>query len=406
MEKLDIHDSENRLHRSLEVLEASSMSASQKKDMKQLVHELQIGKAASTKVKNLRLIAYLQFWVKLHRYFGKDFHKVTDKEVEKFIVDLEINKIKRDNGLAYKDNTKNEYIKAFKRYMGWYYKDNKAIYDKKYRWMKEYKDIVDKRAISLKQCEETSKNEFAKDTNLSLRNSCIFMFLFDSGCRIEEALNLKINQIEKHEKEDKQGFYYLVDIKVTKTLPRRISTPLCTAYLTKWLQGHPTGKTDDYLFPIAYDAVRKVIREMSGKSLGFKVTPHDLRHSSATYYCKKIDNPYKFCYRFGWRFGSKEANRYIDRNLLGEEEQEKLNNVIENDKLDIMEKEFSRLKIDKDSQDEKINKLSDESKAIWEWLNKISLVNEAMVKAAEKSNDPNLKKYIKQLLPSGKLLPS
>lgn len=391
MEKLDIHNTEGTLRKYFDMLEASSMSELQKKNIKQLIHELQIGKSASTKVKNPRLIAYLQFWLKLHEYFGKDFHKVTDKEVEKFTVDLEINKIKRRNGLPYKDNTKNEFIKAFKRYMGWYYKDNKSLYDKKYRWIKEYKDLVEKKAISLEKAETVAKDELAKSTDLSLRNATIFMFLFDSGCRIEEALNLKIRQIEKHEKDDKKGFYYLVDIKVSKTLPRRISVPLCTTYLTKWLQNHPFGKPEDYLFPISYDAARKVIKEMSRKSLGLKITPHDLRHSSATYYCKKIDNPYKFCYRYGWKFGSKEANRYIDRNLLGEEEQEKLTNIIENDKIELMEKEFEIMK--------------KENRTIWGKVEDITSVNRILFVLLSKCGikEKEIQKHINKLLPDGRL---
>ena len=66
-----------------------------------------------------------------------------------------------------------------------------------------------------------------------------------------------------------------------------------------------------------------------------------MRHSSASLYCKKIDNPYKFCYRYGWKFGSHEANRYIDRNLLGEDEQEKLQNVIEQDRMQDLEQELN-----------------------------------------------------------------
>jgi len=197
--------------------------------------------------------------------------------------------------------------------------------------------------------------------------------------------------VEKHAKENEKSFYYLVDIKVSKTLPRRISVPLCTSYLTKWLQSHPFGAPDDYLFPIRYDAARKVIKEMSLESLGFKITPHDLRHSSATYYCKKIDNPYKFCYRYGWKFGSKEANRYIDRNLLGEEEQEKLTNIIENDRIEGMEKEFEIIK--------------KENKTLWSKVENVASANMILVKLLSESGlkEKEIRERLSKLLPDGRL---
>ncbi len=405
MEKLDIHNTDKLLKRKLEQLESSSMSEQQKKRMKQLVYELQIGKAARTKVKNHRIIAYIQFWLKLQDYFKKDLDKVTEKEAEKFVVDLEINKIKRENGLSYKDNTKNEFIKAYKRYLGWHCKNNKAVYDKKARWIKEYSQASEKRAITLEQAELVVNKELKTNKEYGLRNAALFLFLFDSGCRIEEALNIKINQIEKHTRKDADGFYYLIDIKVSKTLPRRISVPLCTTYLTEWLKEHPLGKPEDFLFPIGYDNARKIIKELSKKYLDLKITPHELRHSSATYYCKKIDNPYKFCYRYGWKFGSKEANRYIDRNLLGEEEQEKLANIIENDKLEMMEKEFAKFKMEINVQQGKLIELSSENEIIWGWLEKLASFSKVMLEATaeNKITEKNLSKQLRELLPEGKL---
>lgn len=405
MDKLDIHHTDNSLKRHLDRLEASSMSEQQKKNIRQLVHELQIGKAASTKVKNHRLIAYVQHWLKLQDYFKKDLDKVTEKEAEGFVVDLETNKIRRENGLPYKDNSKNEFIKAYKRYLGWYYKGRKEIYDKKARWIKEYSQFSEKKAITLEQAELVVKKELKTNEVFGLRNATLFLFLFDSGCRIEEALNIKINQIEKHVRKDEKGFYYLINIKVSKTLPRRISVPLCTTYLTEWLKNHPLGKSEDYLFPMGYDSARKIVKELSKKYLGFEVTPHELRHSSATYYCKKIDNPYKFCYRYGWKFGSKEANRYIDRNLLGEEEQEKLANIIENDKIELMEREFAKIEIKSNSQEGRLTKLTAEYRTLSEWIMKLVSVINAMTKAAEKTKSSAYVKQLRELLPDGKLPP-
>lgn len=50
------------------------------------------------------------------------------------------------------------------------------------------------------------------------------------------------------------------------------------------------------------------------------VTPHMLRHSSATYYANRLKNPYKLCYRYGWTIASNMVNRYLDRDGILEEE--------------------------------------------------------------------------------------
>jgi len=362
MEKRDIHNSKEGLSAAKTLLERSSFSDTQRKDLLRFLDLMAMGKAGAKKVGNHRLISYVYGWLKLYKYFKKDLNLITEPEIEKFYRDLDTDRIKQLNGKHYKPNSKNELIKSLKRYLGFKVTDKNA-YKKLVGWIKEYSDQTKIPAISKEQVEKV-----IKIINNS-RDRALFYFLFDSGCRIEEALNLKIKDIEKHEKEDKKGFYYLVDIRISKTLPRRISIPLSSQFISKWLEEHPDRiNPEAFLFPLEYDASRKIIKTASFKALGFKVTPHQLRHSSASYYCKLIDNPYKFCYRYGWKFGSREANRYIDRNLLGEEEQEKLLNIVESDRFAQLEKEVDRLKT--------------ENKGILGLLKKSDFINKTLLKKA------------------------
>ena len=62
-----------------------------------------------------------------------------------------------------------------------------------------------------------------------------------------------------------------------------------------------------------------MLHRVSKRVLGKRVTPHILRHSSATYYANLL-NHHQLCYRYGWSMASDMPNRYIDREGILEEE--------------------------------------------------------------------------------------
>ena len=346
-EKKDIHDSEKVFNRSLEKIKKSAISEKQKKDIEKFVLEIRIGKYGS-KVKAHRIISYLYFFLKTHDYFKKDFDKITEKEWETFYTSLQDDKIKKVNGLSYSKFTKEDWIKAIKKYLGWKLgKDNKD-FTKRVGWMKKERCKSDKRAITLEQCNKI----VAKEQNI--RNKALFMTLFDSGMRIEELLNVRLHDLEVVKKENTKGEYYMVKIRISKTKTRNISLPLCTDILTKWIKKHPQNNDKNaFLFPLEYDNVRKIIRVMSKQIIDFNLSPHSLRHASVTFYVQKfgLRDIAGFYYRFGWSFGSPEAKPYIDDHLLGgEQQQTKIVETIEYDQFKKIQKELAQQK-------EKIDKI-------------------------------------------------
>jgi hypothetical protein len=54
------------------------------------------------------------------------------------------------------------------------------------------------------------------------------------------------------------------------------------------------------------------IRTLAQKVLKKRVTPHMLRHSSATYWAPKM-NRYQLCAKYGRAFSSNMPDRYIER---------------------------------------------------------------------------------------------
>lgn len=335
---LDIHDSKQMLEFYLNRLDSCNMSDFQKEKIKRFVEEAQLGKNSKKKVGDRRLIANLQSFFRIHNYFKKDFDKLTEKELETFYKDLEHDRIKQQNGSPYKSSSKDELIRNLKRYLKWIWDEEK--YKKLASWMREAEAIPEIPAISYEQAKQlSSRMKF-------LRDKCITLFLFDSGLRIEECLNLKIKDIELKKKADGDEFYIVsVDGKKTKLAKRRLSVPLASSILTEWLKEHPAIMDKEaYLFPITYDALRKVLRINSKDSLGFSVTAHQLRHSSATHYAKNNKLSWAaFCYRYGWDLNSDVPKRYIQREKL-DESLEELDNIIKQNKTQELEEEILTLR--------------------------------------------------------------
>lgn len=343
-EKNDIHNSEAVFSKNYEnLIQDPQALAIEKKRFKQFFDDAAIGRTGK-KVKSHRLNAYATHLRYLCHYFKKDFKKITEKDIIRFYKDLENNKIKRHDGENYTDASKNEWIKALKKYMRWLLNDE-IKFKRLISWVKEYKGYKEMEALSLEEVEKLAKG-------VRPRDACLIMFLFDSGARIEECLNVKIRDIEKIHREEEEftdknrnrkvsRYYYKIHIRISKTLPRTISIPLCTDYIDEWLKLHSDkGNREAYLFPISYDAVRMMLRKSSERILHKHVHAHLLRHSSATYYARILNNPFKVDYRYGWEIGSGISRRYIDRNGLAEEETVE---AIEKDEIKRITKENNKL---------------------------------------------------------------
>lgn len=341
----DVHGSKDSFLLLIKQIENSDMSKYQKEKIKQFVSDLKIGKAGK-KVKERRISSYLQFLLKLNDYFKSDIDKLSDKKTEDFYRDLQENKVKRQNGLPFSTATKDEFTKTLKRYLGWCWGKNSKKYSASVRWMKEDYKTSDKKAITLEQVQKIVNAE------KYLRNKCLIMFLFDSGARIEEALNTRVSDLKVVGKDN--ASYYMVHLRGQKTeeSDRTIAIPLTTKYLNNWLKEHPSKQTDNFqsafLFPINYDNARKILREITNKILKFKLKPHELRHSSATHYIQNggfgAENIGGFYYRYGWKFGSKEALTYIKTYLYGGElGQEKVVKAVISDRIENLEAQIDSL---------------------------------------------------------------
>jgi Phage integrase family len=205
--------------------------------------------------------------------------------------------------------------KAIKKF--WKWKDgNNSQYPDLVEWIDVSVKVKEIPALSRKEIESLV------DGTPSIRLKALIMVLFDSGARIEELLNVRLK--EEHVTWKPELDCYTIRLEFSKTKPRTVSLPLASRHLRAWLQVHPAKEnSESQLFPIQYDAIRTSLYRLATRVLQKRVTPHILRHSSATYFANKL-NHYQLCNRYGWTMSSDQVNRYIDRAGILEEQTTKL----------------------------------------------------------------------------------
>ncbi len=126
-----------------------------------------------------------------------------------------------------------------------------------------------------------------KEDVLSIRNRLIVETLYDTGIRVSELVNIKINDIDKNHKEikvlgkgNKQRIVYFGDYEI-ESLER---------YLTLSRPKLLKNKTNNYLFlnhlgnKLTDRGVRLIIENIIKEaSIKHKISPHTLRHTFATH---------------------------------------------------------------------------------------------------------------------------
>ena len=314
--KIDIHKRRSQFLRALEKLRTDELiNPDNKQLLLNFIRECTLGKTVKGKGKKkigpARCLKYIEILTKVSSWLDKSFDRITEKDMEEFVEALESDKFHSRFGRPYADETKADIKKSIKKF--WKWKDgNCRIYPEIVEWIDT--------TVSQKEIPALSREEVEKliEHSPSSRMKALIMVLFDSGARIEELLNVRLKNEHIHWN-DHIGCY-MIRLEFSKTKPRTISLPLSAKYLKEWLDSHPMkGNPQAQLFPMSYDNLRMALYRLAKKTLGKRVTPHILRHSSATFYANKL-NHYQLCYRYGWTMSSDQVNCYIDRAGILEKE--------------------------------------------------------------------------------------
>ena len=125
-------------------------------------------------------------------------------------------------------------------------------------------------------------------------------FMWDSGCRVCEAYNLKIRDIIH----DTYGMKVRLTGKTGHRIVRLIEDE-------QDLQEHIKGRDpSEYVFEISYTAYRRSVTKAGSQLNLEKITPYTLRHSRVTHMAQFLTES-QLCALYGWRHGSKMPGVYV-----------------------------------------------------------------------------------------------
>ena len=333
--KIDVHNTKRNYERALRKLKTDRRIIKEnKKLILDFIKDCKLGKTIKhrekKKIGDSRCLRYMFDLRKLSNWFHKPFDEVTQKDMEKFITDLENDKLKKQDKSKYSDRTKVDIKKTLKKFYKWL-EGNNDHYPEIVSWIDTYIKAPEIPALTREEVERMVEQ------TASIRDKAMIMLLFDSGARIEEFLNIRLKNLIKRED------YYMVRIEHSKTKPRTISLPMCTKVIEEWFALHPDRNSPEaQLAPINYDNLRMILNRIGKRVLHKNINPHLFRHSSATYYCNKLTQ-FQLCYRYGWSMASKQPARYIDREGVNEHETARM---IKSDEISSVKKENQELRED------------------------------------------------------------
>lgn len=234
------------------------------------------------------------------RNFKKPLTKLTKLDLHNFENQITQGKIKKKNGKDY--TAFGNYIKDFKVFWNYLLRTNKV----KENIVSDITSKTDKPAWVYLN-EEQIKHLF---NNLSFDYRVYCWFLYDSGMRVTEALNIKIKDLTDD--------YTKVTIseESAKTFGRTINLKLCTQYLSQFITMNNL-KSEDYLIRKKAFNINKYLRRNCLKVFGDReshpkargnykqFTMYDIRHNSVCYWFNRYPTAKGLMYRFGWRKADK-----------------------------------------------------------------------------------------------------
>lgn len=292
---------------------------------------------------------YINLLSNVATWFDKPLNQLTKKDMQDFYDDFEEGKILSHKGKPFAAKTRRDYYnKVFKsdffKHLGLIDIAREVFIlekdeDEEVRYF-EYEDLI-------KMIEKTE----------DYRKKGLLFFLFDTGMRIGEVLNLKVGDvefvIENEDRELKGEEFFRVHMKAEYSKSKKART------VTNWLDetvGYMkyivrNRDRNEFLFDWSVSNVRKIIRKLS-KLAKVKTTPaslpiniHDFRRSCASYFVRQRRTIDAIKARLGHKPSSNVIDKYVSYHGLDQKEDRiELKKARINKKIESIESENDELR--------------------------------------------------------------
>jgi integrase len=238
-----------------------------------------------------------------------DLDKITRTDVEAFVNKLHTNKFKRLDNVPYSGSTKSDIKKFLRTFFKWH-KGEDEYFPSEVRWIRTR--IAKDERPDKKEIVNLPEVKKLANAFQNMEHKIMTLILFDSGFRINELLTMKCKHLTWEPYEDKKKCFWVECIE-SKTETRKIPIPLFTEDIQSYINSiNFNGKdSKEPLFSSSYSSYSMNLRNISKKIIGRILSPHSLRHSSATYYGPKINNIFVLNKRLGWTIGSTQGEIYV-----------------------------------------------------------------------------------------------
>lgn len=338
--KIDIHKN-NQLEKKLKDVPKWKVPESTKKEIKEFINKAKIGQVQQGKrLSDRTLSKYLSLLKHSLEIINKQTSKIKKQDIEKF--DKKIT----SEGLK----SVNEFRVNLKIFLKW------KLGEEKENNLSGWLDTRGKNKTPdyLSEGEITKLFKGCKNSN----ERYLISVLFDSGCRIEEFLNIRYEDIQIPDKSD----YVKLTLKeeYSKTKGRTIS--LYWKYTLESVRDflkerEQEGiKSDEQVYNTqTYDAIRMFLLRLGKRILKKDIYPHLFRHSSATFYASKL-NRQELCYRYGWAFSSRMPDIYISRAGM---ESKELDEKFKSTELEELYKKIEQEKFEREKIQETLNNIQE-----------------------------------------------
>lgn len=332
----DIHNYSRRLEQILVRLEKEEIGNTNRKYIKEFSQFCVANGISAGKVQR-----YIGDLIILAKWIKKDYKKCDRKDIEFLILKLEQS--------HYSEWTKYGFKIGLRKFFTWL--RNSEEYPKEVKWIKlaikNHKTKLPEDLVT----EEEVKQMILTATNA--RDKALVAVLYESGCRIQEVLTLKIKNIIF----DQYGAIINVS---GKTGSRRVRLIFAVPYIQEWINKNMGNKNPEAFLWITrnsklmgYASVRKLLRVLAKNAdVKKKVNPHNFRHARASYLANYLTES-QLKEVFGWTQASRMASVYI--HISGKNTDQAILKVygktleIETDKANLVPKTCPRCKTENES---------------------------------------------------------